>query len=92
MTEKKGTKMVHSVRARQNMTGQLKARLAVMNTNLESRQREVKKTQTYIKYLPNAKATLERQKKGIVTIKKQIATLKVRIRKLQKEGKINKIL
>ena len=89
---KKVPTLSHSARARQNMTGQLRARYNIMKTNLANRERELKKTQGYAKYLPNAKVTADKQKKGIAKVKKDIATLKIRIKKLQKEGKINKIL
>ena len=84
---------MHSNRAKQNMTRQLKSRLSFFQNTLRERQKTVSKIRTYAKYnLPGYNQTLSRELSGIDKVKKDISNLKVLILRRQKNGKINKVL
>ena len=87
---KKGLK--HSPRARENMTNQLKARRSFLKKTLESQTKELAYTQSFVGKLPKAAEIVKRVKKRIAKTNKDIKNLNARILKLQKEGKINKII
>jgi len=79
-------------RARQNMTGQLRARLSFYKTNLANKERELKQAKGFVGRLPNALKMVEMKRKGVEKSKLDLKNCKARIRKLQREGKINKIV
>jgi len=79
-------------RGKQNFTGQLRARLAFYKTNLANKERELKQAKGFVGRLPNAPKMVEMKKKGVEKSKLDLKNCVARIRKLQKEGKINKIL
>jgi len=86
-------KVVSSARARMNMTAQLRNNLKFLESNLKERQNTLNKAKGYAKFkLPGVKDTIRRESDGIKKVTGDLKKLKERIRKLQKEGKINKIL
>ena len=85
--------MVHSKRAKQNMTRQMKFRLTFLQNTLRERQKTISKIRTYKKYnLPGYNQTLSRELSGIDKVKKDISNLKVLIIRRQVYGDINKVL
>ncbi len=85
--------MKSSKRATGNYTNQLKAQYRFLSNTLFEREKTVKKIRTYAKYrLPGYSTNLKRELGGVTKTKKDLANLKIRIRRLQKEGKIRKFL
>jgi len=82
-----------SDRAKRNFTKQLKLQLDFLQDNLAEKQKTLKKIQKYSRYrLPGYKHMLSKEISGITKVKNDISKLKMRIRKRQKLGQINKIL
>lgn len=85
--------MEHSARAITNMTNQLKTQLKFLETDLKNEERALKKAKTFVKFdLPGVKSMILRHEAGVRQTKRDLKQIKNRIRKYQKEGKINKIL
>ena len=85
--------MEHSVRAITNMTNQLKAQLKFLETDLRNEEKTLKKAKTFVKFnLPGVRSMILRHEAGVRQTKRDLKQIKNRIRKYQKEGKINKIL
>ncbi len=84
--------MKSSARARGNMTRQVRGQWTFLINDLKSEQAALAKAKTYQKYrLPNYSMIVKRHQRGIITTRRQLAFLKRRILRLQREGKINKI-
>ena len=85
--------MEHSKRAMANMTKQLKAQLKFLEDDLKNEERSLTKAKTFSKYkLPGIKNMIARHQAGVRQTKRDLIQIKNRIRKYQKQGKINKIL
>ena len=85
--------MEHSKRATDNMTKQLKAQLKFLEEDLKNEEKALKKAKTFSKYkLPGIKQMILRHEAGLRQTKRDLQQIKNRIKKYQKEGKINKIL
>lgn len=85
--------MEHSARAITNMTNQLKAQLKFLETDLRNEEKTLKKAKTFVKFnLPGVRSMILRHEAGVRQTKRDLKQIKNRIRKYQKEGKINKIL
>ena len=75
-----------------NMTKQLNAQLKVLTKIVEGKKRELKYAKGFVGKLPNAALIYQRCKKGVEQAETDLGRLKLRIRRLQKEKKINRIL
>jgi len=85
--------MEHSARAIANMTNQLKAQLKFLESDLKNEENALKKARTFSKYkLPGIKSMILRHEAGVRQTKRDLMQIRNRIKKYQKEGKINKIL
>lgn len=85
--------MVHSNRAKQNMTNQLKAQLEFYKKDLEYERDSLRKSKSYLKWnLPGVKSMVSQHERGIRKTLTDIELLKIRIRKRQKNGEIFKII
>lgn len=84
---------VHSARAMANMTSQLKAQLKFLQDDLKNEEKSLKKAKSFLKFnLPGTKKMIQRHEAGVRQTKRDLEQIKNRIKKYQKEGKINKIL
>ena len=87
------TKLQHSERARRNMTNQLKAQLKFLQEDLKNEEKGLAKAKSFAKYpLPGIKQMISRHETGVRKTKLDLTQIKNRIKRYQKEGKINKIL
>lgn len=85
--------MSHSVRAKTNMTKQMQAQLDFFEQNLKKKEKRFKFTKKLrIFKLPGLRKVLERQKRGIIIINKDLSTIKSQIIQMQKDNKINVII
>jgi len=85
--------MEHSVRAKTNMTKQLKAQLDFYKNDLEYERAALRKAKSYLKYnLPGVKSMISQHKRGVRKTLTDIENLKIRIKRRQKNGEIYKIL
>lgn len=85
--------MEHRKRAMANMTKQLKAQLKFLENDLKNEERALANAMTFSKYkLPGVKTMIARHQAGVRQTKRDLIQIKNRIRKYQKQGKINKIL
>lgn len=85
--------MKHSVRAKTNMTNQLKAQLGFYKKDLEHERASLRKAKSYLKWnLPGVRSMISQHKRGVRKTLADIELLKVRIRKRQRNGEIYKIL
>ena len=83
----------YSDRAKTNMTSQLKAQLKFLQEDLKNEERALVKAKTFAKYkLPGVKQMILRHEAGVRQTKRDLTQIKARIKKYQKQGKINKIL
>ena len=83
----------HSARAMTNMTSQLKAQLKFLQDDLKNEEKALVKSKSFSKYdLPGIKKMILRHEAGVRQTKLELKQIKNRIKKYQKEGKINKIL
>ena len=87
------SRIQHSARAMANMTRQLKAQLKFLQDDLKNEEKALKKAKSFSKFkLPGTKIMIQRHAAGVRQTKRDLEQIKNRIRKYQKEGKINKIL
>lgn len=85
--------MEHSVRAKKNMTNQLKAQLGFYMKDLEHERASLVKAKSYLKWnLPGVKSMVSQHMRGVRKTLADIENLKIRIRKRQRNGRIYKIL
>jgi len=85
--------MKYSNRARQNMTNQLKAQLGFYIRDLAHERASLRKAKSYLKWrLPGVKSMVSQHKRGVRKTLLDIETLKIRIRKRQRNGQIYKII
>ena len=85
--------MEHSVRAKTNMTKQLKAQLEFYKQDLEHERDALRKAKSYLKYnLPGVKSMVSQHDRGVRKTLADIEILKIRIRKRQRNNEIYKIL
>ena len=83
----------HSERAKKNMTSQIAGMLKFLQDDLKGEEKGLAKAKTFLKYdLPGIKQMIARHEAGVRKTKRDIAQITKRIKRLQKEGKINKIL
>jgi len=83
----------HSERAKKNMTSQITGMLKFLQDDLKGEEKGLAKAKTFLKYdLPGIKQMIARHEAGVRKTKRDIAQITKRIKRLQKEGKINKIL
>lgn len=83
----------HSERAKKNMTLQIAGMLKFLQNDLKGEVRGLEKAKTFLKYnLPGTKQMIARHEAGVRKTKRDIAQITKRIKRLQREGKINKIL
>ena len=83
----------HSERAKKNMTSQITGMLKFLQDDLTGEEKGLAKAKTFLKYdLPGIKQMIARHEAGVRKTKRDIAQITKRIKRLQKEGKINKIL
>ena len=86
-------KREHSERAMANMTKQLKAQLKFLEEDLKNEEKALIKAKKFSKYkLPGIKKMIQRHEAGVRQTKLDLVQIKNRIKRYQKEGKINKIL
>lgn len=85
--------MFHSNRAKTNMTNQLKAQLGFLQKDLAHEKASLLKAKSYLKWnLPGVKTMINRHQAGLNKTLKDIATLKIRIRKRQRNDQCYKII
>ena len=85
--------MRQSVRAKRNMTNQLKAQLRFYRNDLKAKREALKKAKLFRKWnLPGTKTMIRRHENGVKVTLRDIANLKIRILKRQKNGEIFRIL
>ena len=85
--------MNHSNRAKQNMTNQLKSQLEFYQKDLVHERASLKKVKSYLKYnLPGVKSMISQHERGVTMTLANIKVLKRRIKKLQRNNAINKII
>ena len=85
--------MKYSKRAIDNMTAQLKAQLKFLQEDLVNEEKGLKKAKTFSKYkLPGIKQMIRRHEAGVRKTKRDLTMISNRIKRYQKQGKINKIL
>ncbi len=85
--------MGHSERAKVNMTNQLKAQLGFLHKDLEYEKASLAKALTYVKWnLPGVKSMINRHQTGVDKTLKDIATLKIRIKRREENGECFTIL
>ena len=83
----------HSARAMTNTTSQLKAQLKFLEDDLKNETKALEKCKSFLKFnLPGTKKMILRHEAGVRQTKTDLIQIKNRIRKYQREGKINKIL
>ncbi len=83
----------HSERAKKNMTSQVAGMLKFLQDDLKGEMKGLEKAKTFLKYnLPGTKQMIARHEAGVRKTKRDIAQITTRIKRLQKEGKINRIL
>ncbi len=83
----------HSERAKKNTTSQIMGMLKFLQNDLKGEEKGLKKAKTFLKYdLPGTKQMIARHEAGVKKTKRDIVHITKRIKRLQKEGKINKIL
>jgi len=82
-----------SIRAKQNMTNQLKAQLGFYKRDLEHEQKSLRKARSYLRWnLPGVKSMVSAHERGIRKTMTDIDNLKIRIRKRQRNGQCFRIL
>ena len=87
------TRSKHSARAMANMTKQLKAQLKFLQDDLKHEGKSLVKAKSFLKFnLPGTKSMIRKHEMGIRKTKQDLELLTKRIKRYQKEGKINKIL
>jgi len=85
--------MEHSIRSKTNMTNQLKKQLEFYYNDLKHERAALSKAMSYLKYnLPGVKSMITQHKRGVKKTLYDIENLKIRIKKRQRNGEINKIL
>lgn len=85
--------MIHSHRAKTNMTTQLKAQLCFYQRDLSHEKTSLKKAKTFLRYnLPGVKSMVKQHQAGVNKTLKDMHNLKRRIRMRQRNGQIYKIL
>lgn len=83
----------HSVRAKTNMTNQLKAQLKFLQNDLKHEKQALARARTFAKYnLPGVTTMVNRHKAGVQKTMRDIVALKKRIKSRQKKGQIFRIL
>ncbi len=79
--------MIHSDRAKQNMTDQLKAQMKFYEDDLKHEREALAKAQSYLKYnLPGVKSMISQHERGVKKTIVDIENLKVRIKKRLANG------
>ena len=85
--------MNYSNRAKKNMTKQLKAQLGFYMRDLQHERVSLRNAKSFLKYnLPGVKSMVSQHKRGVRKTLADIETLKIRIRKRQRNGEIYKII
>lgn len=85
--------MIHSYRAKTNITNQLKAQLGFYQRDLAHERASLKKARSYLRWnLPGVKSMVRQHQVGVNKTLKDIHNLKRRIRMRQRNGQIYKIL
>ncbi len=85
--------MEHSVRAKTNMTNQLKKQLEFYQDDLIRERAALAKAKTFLKYnLPGIKSMISQHERGVKKTLTDIDNLKIRIKRRQKNGEIFKII
>jgi len=85
--------MNRSNRAKTNMTKQLKAQLGFYIRDLQYERASLRKAKSYLKWnLPGVKSMVSQHERGVRKTLADIETLKIRIRKRQRNGEIYKII
>ncbi len=85
--------MTYSNRAKQNLTNQLKAQLGFYIRDLYNEKKSLKKAKPYLKWnLPGVKCMVLQHERGVRKTLTDIANLKTRIKRRQRNGEIFTIL
>lgn len=85
--------MRQSVRAKRNMTNQLRAQLRFLQNDLEAERKALKKAKLFQKWnLPGTETMIRRHENGVKVTLRDTAKLKIRILKRQKNGEIFRII
>ena len=87
------TNLQYGERAKKNMTSQIAGMLTFLQDDLKGEEKGLAKAKTFLKYdLPGTKQMIARHEAGVRKTKQDIAQITKRIKRLQTEGKIKKIL
>lgn len=85
--------MIHSKRAKTNLTNQLKAQLGFYLRDLSYERASLKKAKSYLKWnLPGVKSMVSAHERGVKKTLADIECMKIRIRKRQRNNQCYKIL
>ena len=85
--------MIHSNRAKTNMTNQLKKQLEFYQNDLVHERAALTKAKSYLKFnLPGVKSMISQHERGVKKTLTDIENLKIRIRKRQANGECFKII